>query len=248
MEKNDYLDILKNTNLRPNKIQIKEKKEEVLLENDNSNMNNIHNKIIEWFMNNPYPNDEKVHNFAQEMGMDPDKFEGHIYMILSSILSEGKSKNFKGTFNSEEIKKGIKVEMEHTTIPLLAEKIAKDHLAEIPDYYTRLDKMEKEAGINENTLLTEIFVQAGEIQNMPPGNERDIQIIRLSMIAELDASNLYEKMAGLTSNKKLKKLLLDISHEEKVHGGEFGEALVELDPAWEDAEKEGEDEAKDILK
>jgi len=40
---------------------------------------------------------------------------------------------------------GIKVEMEHTTDKTLAERVAKDHLTEIPDYYTRLDKMESEA-------------------------------------------------------------------------------------------------------
>jgi hypothetical protein len=42
---------------------------------------------------------------------------------------------------------GIKVEMEHTTDPLIAKRISLDHLSEIPDYYTRLAKMEKEAGI-----------------------------------------------------------------------------------------------------
>ena len=47
--------------------------------------------------------------------------------------------------NPDELKKGIKVEMEHTTDKELAEKIAKHHLAEFPDYYTRLLKMEKEA-------------------------------------------------------------------------------------------------------
>ena len=44
-----------------------------------------------------------------------------------------------------ELAMGIKVEMEHTINPDVAKKIALDHLAEIPDYYTRLAKMEKEA-------------------------------------------------------------------------------------------------------
>ncbi len=47
--------------------------------------------------------------------------------------------------NQDELKRGIEVEMEHTDDPKLAKKIALDHLAEIPDYYTRLDVMEKEA-------------------------------------------------------------------------------------------------------
>lgn len=40
---------------------------------------------------------------------------------------------------------GRKVEREHTNDPDVAERIALDHLVEIPDYYTRLKKMEDEA-------------------------------------------------------------------------------------------------------
>lgn len=48
-------------------------------------------------------------------------------------------------FDKKQLKRGIEVEMEHTDDPAIAKKIAKAHLAEFPDYYTRLDKMEKEA-------------------------------------------------------------------------------------------------------
>jgi len=48
----------------------------------------------------------------------------------------------------EELSKGIIVEMEHTTDKKISEKIALDHLAEIPDYYTRLAKMEADAGVD----------------------------------------------------------------------------------------------------
>jgi len=40
---------------------------------------------------------------------------------------------------------GRKVEMEHTRNPRVAEEIAKDHLAEFKDYYTRLAQMERKA-------------------------------------------------------------------------------------------------------
>lgn len=50
----------------------------------------------------------------------------------------------------KELKKGIKVEMEHTTDNGEAEMIALHHLDEIPDYYTRLLKMEKNSQMNEN--------------------------------------------------------------------------------------------------
>lgn len=48
-------------------------------------------------------------------------------------------------FIMEQLEKGIKVEMEHTDDPKEAKTIAKDHLVEIPDYYDRLEQMEKEA-------------------------------------------------------------------------------------------------------
>jgi hypothetical protein len=41
------------------------------------------------------------------------------------------------------IKKGTKVEMEHTDDPEIARQIALDHLAEDPKYYDKLEKMEK---------------------------------------------------------------------------------------------------------
>jgi len=44
-----------------------------------------------------------------------------------------------------QLKMGIKIEMEHTNNPEISKMIAKDHLDEIQDYYTRLEKMEEEA-------------------------------------------------------------------------------------------------------
>jgi hypothetical protein len=44
----------------------------------------------------------------------------------------------------KELNMGIKVEMEHVNSKARSREIAMDHLVEIPDYYTRLKKMEKE--------------------------------------------------------------------------------------------------------
>lgn len=97
-------------------------------------------------------------------------------------------------------------------------------------------------------LLNEIFIQSGEIAAMPKGQFRDMQILRLGIIAELDASNLYEKLALLASDKRVKKMMLDVSQEEKVHFGEFEALLEEVDPEFEEAEEEGEEEAEDLMK
>jgi len=55
----------------------------------------------------------------------------------------------------EQFRQGMDVELEHGTVdphtnvtnddPMMTGKIALAHLNEFPDYYTRLDKMEKEA-------------------------------------------------------------------------------------------------------
>ena len=48
-------------------------------------------------------------------------------------------------FDKKEVEMGTKEEMEHTKNPKEAEKMAKTHLRKIPDYYTRLSRMEREA-------------------------------------------------------------------------------------------------------
>ena len=58
-------------------------------------------------------------------------------------------------FNVEQFRKGMDVELEHGTInentnvtnndPLITGKIALAHLNEFPDYYDRLEELEKEA-------------------------------------------------------------------------------------------------------
>lgn len=46
-------------------------------------------------------------------------------------------------YSFKALKKGIKVEYEHTRKTNIAKEIAKDHLEERPDYYEKLEKMEK---------------------------------------------------------------------------------------------------------
>ena len=57
----------------------------------------------------------------------------------------------------------------------------------------------------------------------------DKEILRIGMIAELDAVSLYEQMAVMTLDKHIKEILLDIAKEEKTHVGEFQELLLERD-------------------
>lgn len=47
----------------------------------------------------------------------------------------------------DQLRKGINVEYEHTKNARIAREIALDHLWEMPDYYDRLEAMEKEANV-----------------------------------------------------------------------------------------------------
>jgi len=144
-----YLNILKQTDLRPGKIKIENRKQ-IILNEMAKGETDLLSKIIEWFVANPYPKDDAVHAFAQKLGIDEHEFEGHIYHILSSVLAEGRSKGKDVKHDPKQLKMGIEVEMEHTTNPIISRKIALDHLKEIPDYYTRLDEMEKAAGVKHH--------------------------------------------------------------------------------------------------
>ena len=52
-----------------------------------------------------------------------------------------------------QLKKGIEVEMEHTTNKTKAKEIAMDHLSENPDYYDKLEKIEDKKRMKESTKV-----------------------------------------------------------------------------------------------
>jgi rubrerythrin len=78
------------------------------------------------------------------------------------------------------------------------------------------------------------------------GDERNKKMLRLSIIAELDAANLYEQMANMSDNSNIKKVMLDVAKEEKVHAGEFESLLKKLDPEHEPSTEEGEKEVDEM--
>jgi len=71
----------------------------------------------------------------------------------------------------------------------------------------------------------------------------DRQILRVGMIAELDAVSFYEQMAAETQNPDIKKVLMDIAKEEKTHIAEFETMLLKID---EEQVKENEEGKKEI--
>lgn len=77
--------------------------------------------------------------------------------------------------------------------------------------------------------------------------EIDLEVLRLGAIAELDAINLYEQLAAMTKNEKIKKILLDIAKEEKTHFGEFQAILLKLDKEQVEELKKGEKEVNELI-
>ena len=83
------------------------------------------------------PQGDEVEQIAQDKEEAGEELEGG--------LADGKSPS---EFDPEQILKGMKVELEHTDDPMKAVEIAMDHLAELPDYYDHLERMEADAEKN----------------------------------------------------------------------------------------------------
>ena len=113
------------------------------------------NTLIDFLRKNPYPSDAQVHEWAEENGLDIHIVEMEIYALATKwveFISGGRSIEKDLTedkVDSEQLQKGIDVEIEHTKDRDTARKIALDHLAEFPYYYEALEKMEKELDSRE---------------------------------------------------------------------------------------------------
>ena len=75
---------------------------------------------------------------------------------------------------------------------------------------------------------------------------KDAELVRIGLIAELDAINLYEQLAVLAKDETLRKVFLDIAREEKTHVGEFLEMLKRLDPEQVSEMEKGKKEVEEI--
>jgi hypothetical protein len=124
-------------------------------QNEALKVTELEKKVAQFLSDNPNPDDEKFHKWAEGEKLDVHKAEAAAYRlasVASSFVLAGRAQELKlksSGVSPEELKMGVSVEMEHTTSKEMAERIALDHLAEVKDYYTRLKKMEEEAGVEE---------------------------------------------------------------------------------------------------
>jgi len=131
------------------KKEEEEKKNEAEGKFKEFSLNQLKEMVAKFFLENPNPNDKQVHEFAEQNNVDPHQLEEVIYDLLTSLMFDvGKHLEIPDeAFDAAQLAVGIEVELEHTDDEFVAKQIAKDHLAEIPDYYTRLLIMEDQAGV-----------------------------------------------------------------------------------------------------
>jgi len=92
-------------------------------------------------------------------------------------------------------------------------------------------------------MLSEIPIKLEKVEKKHLNRE----ILRLAMIAELDAISLYEQLAAATDNENIKKILLDVAKEEKTHVGEFQTLLLKEDTEQVEELEKGKEEVEEIL-
>jgi hypothetical protein len=101
----------------------------------------VQNKIIEFFQKNKIQDDEQIHDFANKLGLPPDKLEVEIYKLLSMFINLKHGDDPDDKFDPKELAMGIEIEKEHIDNPIISKMISKAHLDEDPKYYTKLSKI-----------------------------------------------------------------------------------------------------------
>jgi len=92
-------------------------------------------------------------------------------------------------------------------------------------------------------MLSEIPIDLEKVKK----EDRDKEILRVGIIAELDAINLYEQLAAMAEREEVKKVLLDIAKEEKTHMGEFQALLLKEDTEQVEELEHGKREVEEMI-
>jgi len=108
---------------------------------------------------------------------------------------------------------------------------------------SRIDKLFTKENMD---LLHELFIKPCDAFKLPNSLEKDAEMLRLAIIAELDAANLYKRMADESSIPEIAKVFRSVADEEIVHVGEFDYLLEKIDPTHDKNEDKGEDEAEEL--
>lgn len=77
--------------------------------------------------------------------------------------------------------------------------------------------------------------------------EELIRALRQDLAAEEEAASLYDAHAAMCDDEQVKKVILEIADEERVHIGEFQELIERLSKEEKDLIQKGRDEVKDTI-
>jgi len=127
-------------------------------------------------------------------------------------------------YDPDQIVMGIKIEMEHTDDPKVALEIAMDHLEEIPDYYTRLDKMEKEAGVTDE----------GMGDNTPEEEELTDELLGFKPHNVGDYANEEELDSPIPANPEQERQYWDKEYYNQDQEKEEPEELIDEEDGFEE--------------
>ncbi len=86
------------------------------------------------------------------------------------------------------------------------------------------------------------------LSKIPEGKleDKDLILLRVGLIAELDAINLYEQLASEAKSEIVRKVFLEIAKEEKEHVGEFLELLKRYDKEQVEMLEKGAEEVREM--
>ncbi len=91
-------------------------------------------------------------------------------------------------------------------------------------------------------MLSQIPININKVKK----EDLNKEILRVGMIAELDAVSLYEQLAAIATKDDIKKVFLDIAKEEKTHVGEFEAILLREDKEQMKETENGKREVRKI--
>ena len=101
--------------------------------------------MLSFFKNTPYPDADRFESWCEQQGCEKAQALAVVFRLatkFTNLALGGKSRGEKHQVDEDELAMGVNVELEHTKDKDVSEKIARDHLAEHPKYYTALKKME----------------------------------------------------------------------------------------------------------
>ena len=136
-----------------------------------------------------------VENFSSKKMAHGGQINKNLDMNLTESLSvsdiDNKYPNVSHKYINKQVLHGIKVEMEHTSDPEVAKKIALDHLNESIHYYEELEKMEKRLermDMDEHfDQIKDSYAEGGEIEEIfvfetPSGERSKLNYIQQVLI------------------------------------------------------------------